>query len=82
MTRPTLTDPEWIALLDFRDRNGRNWKEALSTAWCNGRDYYEPHGTELHALRNNYGPTWLYSLKPADLDRARRLFTLTPSTGR
>lgn len=57
------------ALQSFADRNGRRWKETLSTLWCNGRDYYEPEGNQLHQVRNNLGPQWLYSkactIKPA-----------------
>jgi hypothetical protein len=66
MTEPT---PEMLAALQsFADRNGRYWKEALSTLWSNGRDYYEPEGAELHSVRNNLGPSWLYDhckVKPA-----------------
>jgi hypothetical protein len=57
-----------VALQAFADRNGRNWKETLSVLWMNGRDYYEPEGTELHSVRNELGPSWLFDdckIKPA-----------------
>lgn len=71
-----LTEPtqEMLAALQsFADREGRYWKETLSTLWCNGRDYYEPEGQALHAVRNELGPSWLYdscTIKPAP--RAKR----------
>lgn len=67
-----LTEPTadmLAALQSFADRKGRFWKDELSTLWCNGRDYYEPEGSELHSVRNELGPEWLYSkrctVKPA-----------------
>jgi len=77
--RPTLTNAQWIALLDFRDRYGRNWKDALWTKWGNGQDYYEPHASDLHSIRNqaDLGPSWLHTLKPDELDRQRDRYTLT-----
>lgn len=66
-----LTEPTTemtAALQAFADRTGRNWKDELSCLWMNGRDYYEPEGTELHSVRNELGPTWLYddcTIKPA-----------------
>jgi hypothetical protein len=76
--KPTPTIAQWIALLDFRDRYGRTWKDALWTAWGNGRDDYEPHSAHLRAIRNHrdFGPSWLHGLKPDLLQRQRERFTL------
>jgi hypothetical protein len=48
------------ALQAFADRNGRNWKGALSNAWMNGRDERERDAHHLRAVRNSFGPSWLY----------------------
>ena len=56
------------ALQSFANRNGRGWKDTLSVLWMNGRDYYEPEGQQLHSVRNEFGPTWLFdtcTIKPA-----------------
>lgn len=71
LTEPTAEMIE--ALQAFANRNGRDWKEMLSVLWMNGRDYYEPEGTEIHSVRNELGPTWFFDechIKPAK--RARR----------
>lgn len=63
------------ALQSFADRNGRGWKDALSVLWGNGRDYYEPDGSTLHMVRNEFGPAWLYDhctikpRQPANVER-------------
>ncbi|MFL0419569.1 hypothetical protein ACH0CP_18710 [Sphingomonas sp. 179-I 2A4 NHS] len=77
--KPTPTIAQWIALLDFRDRYGRTWKDALWTKWGNGQDHYEPHAADLHSVRNHadFGPSWLHGLKPDLLQRQRERFTLT-----
>lgn len=68
--------PEMLAALQaFADRNGRYWKDKLSTLWANGRDYYEPEGNELHSVRNELGPTWLYDrckIKPTPKPKKQR----------
>lgn len=66
LTEPTVEMT--AALQAFADRNGRKWKDGLSVKWMNGQDYYELEGTELHSVRNELGPTWLYDeckIKPA-----------------
>lgn len=81
--RPTPSNAQWIALLDFRDRYGRTWKDALWTKWGNDQDHYEPHAADLHAIRNHadFGPSWLHTLKPDELQRQRERFTLTSRDG-
>ena len=74
--KPTPSAAQWIALLDFRDRHGRNWRDHLSTAWMNGQDENEPHAPHLRALRNHFGTAWLYRLKSDELQRQRERFTL------
>lgn len=62
----------WRALLDFRARHGRSWKRALSLKWMSGGDEVERHSASLRMLRNNFGPSWLYDLRPATLDAVQR----------
>lgn len=62
----------WRALLDFRAHHGRNWKRALLLKWMNGNDEFEPLSASLRMLRNQFGPSWLHSLKPAIVDAASR----------
>ncbi|RJG53188.1 hypothetical protein D0Z70_17375 [Sphingobium terrigena] len=70
MTEPD--DAMWRALVDFRARHGRRWKETLSIKWMNGGDDYEPFGSSLRMVRNHLGPSWLRDLKKATLDAAAR----------
>ncbi|AMK23219.1 MULTISPECIES: hypothetical protein [Sphingomonadaceae] len=70
MTEPD--DAMWRALVDFRARHGRRWKEALSLKWMNGGDDFEPFGASLRRVRNQLGPSWLCDLKKATLDTAER----------
>lgn len=56
------------ALLDWRQRNGRRWKERLLLAWMNGADERDPHRSALRRIRNRLGPSWLVDLRPRDLD--------------
>ena len=58
------------ALLDWRQRNGRSWKERLQLAWMNGADEHDPRGSSLRKIRNQLCPTWLDKLRPRDLDAA------------
>jgi hypothetical protein len=67
MKEPT---PEMTAALQaFADKYGRRWKTELITRWMNGRDDYEPMGSYLRQVRNQFGPTWLMDkcnhIKPA-----------------
>lgn len=70
MTEPD--DEMWRALLDFRARHGRRWKDQLSIKWMNGEDEHEPHGSSLRRVRNHLGPSWLVDLEKAVLDTAER----------
>jgi len=70
MTEPS--DDLWRALIDFRLRHGRYWKRALSLKWMNGGDDDERDGSALRTVRNAFGPSWLYNLKPATIDAASR----------
>lgn len=68
------TPEMWRALLDFRTRHGRFWKRALLLKWMNGGDEAEPYSASLRMLRNQFGPTWLYALRPAALHTAQHRF--------
>ena len=67
---PEPTDQMYRALIDFRRRHGRYWKRALSLKWMNGGDEFEHYASSLRMLRNNFGPSWLYSLSKTALDEA------------
>lgn len=56
------------ALLDWRQRRGRFWKNELLAAWMNGTDELDARGSALRTIRNRFGPTWLDRLRPRDLD--------------
>ncbi len=74
MDEPTID--MWRALLDFRARYGRYWKRALSIKWMSGDDESEHFSASLRTLRNQFGPSWLYALKPVRLDVAGRRIAL------
>lgn len=74
MEKPTID--MWRALLDFRTRYGRYWKRALSVKWMNGGDEFEHFSASLRSLRNQFGPSWLYALRPAVLDSVGRRIAL------
>ena len=66
-TRPLNTD-EAAALQAFADQHGKKWRDTLSmTYWYNARLWRGANGnddevgTVLHGIRNNRGPSWLYS---------------------
>lgn len=63
-----LDDDMLSALLDWRQRHGRSWKNELLTAWLNGTDELNARGYALRTIRNRLGPTWLDRLRPKDLD--------------
>ncbi len=65
-----LDDAMMSALLDWRQRHGRSWKESLQVAWMSGADERDPRGWSLRRIRNHLGPTWLDRLRPKDLDAA------------
>ncbi|MDF0491457.1 hypothetical protein PX699_16770 [Sphingobium sp. H39-3-25] len=70
MTEPD--DDMWRALVDFRARHGRRWKDQLSMKWMNGQDESEPLGGSLRRVRNHLGPSWLCDLEKSILDAAER----------
>lgn len=51
------------ALLAFKAKHRRLWKEKLNTAWCTGKDCAEPNGALLRQVRNEFGPSWLHAFK-------------------
>lgn len=55
------TQEQLAALQRFADENGRTWKAELSSAWASGKDENLPDGAHLRAIRNQFGPQWLYS---------------------
>jgi hypothetical protein len=59
--KPTPNADQLKALEDFREANGKNWKEELMTAWMNGRYPISAKGYThlLQQVRNNFGPSWL-----------------------
>lgn len=66
---PDLTAADRSALQAFADAHGRRWRDKLSQVyWYNARPWRGPRGDEpdtgstLHAIRNNFGPTWLYNV--------------------
>jgi hypothetical protein len=68
-TYPTLTPADSAALQAFADAFGRGWKDKLADVyWYNARVWRGPKGDDemmgctLHAIRNNFGPTWLRTL--------------------
>jgi hypothetical protein len=66
-TYPELTVEERAALQAFANRHGRKWKETLSCIyWPNARIWEggrtKEDGYILHGIRNNFGPSWLYSV--------------------
>lgn len=70
-TYPALDDAHRAALQAFADEKGRRWKSELSDIyWYNARIWEQWTGTtcskdngyRLHAIRNNFGPTWLYDV--------------------
>jgi hypothetical protein len=65
-------DRMWRALLDFRARHGRRWKDALTLKWMNGDDEREPNSASLRMIRNQFGPSWLSDLPRLRLDNAAR----------
>lgn len=67
---------ERAALQAFADAHGRRWKDELSGVyWYNARIWQGPAagmGNVLHAIRNEFGPSWLYDscdVKPAKAPR-------------
>ena len=65
-----LDDEMLSALLDWRQRSGRSWKEKLQIAWMTGADERDPRGSSLRRIRNQLGPSWFDKLRPWDLAAA------------
>ena len=72
-----LDDAMLSALLDWRQRSGRSWKEKLQIAWMTGADERDPRGSSLRRIRNRLGPSWLEKLRPCDLDATAKLRGVT-----
>lgn len=49
-----LTTNQVVALKNYADLNGRNWKSKLQHDWVNGHSV-----GELQQVRNQFGPAWL-----------------------
>lgn len=62
MPLPALSPEEQAALLEFAETHGCNWKTDLRTDWERSAA-----GPTLHRLRNTHGPSWLASLRLAEL---------------
>jgi hypothetical protein len=57
-----LTDRELQSLQDFAKAHGRSWRDKLAMVyWYNARVW--DGRNELHGLRNEFGPDWLYRFK-------------------
>jgi hypothetical protein len=58
-----MTDPtseELIALREYAERKGSDWKEQLEADWRHGREVNAiSDGHLLRRVRNNFGPKWL-----------------------
>lgn len=65
-TYPELTAEDHAALEAFAAAHGRAWRQHLNDVyWYNARIWTGPvpgMGNTLHAIRNNFGPTWLYDV--------------------
>lgn len=56
----SLSPAQLAAVEEFRLKNGRDWKSKLSALWTTDKD-----GPLLRQVRNQFGPEWLQSYKPA-----------------
>jgi len=62
-TPDAVATPEQMeALRNYASKNGRSWREKLSSSWMRGGD----HGPELQRARNTLGPSWLGKVKIDD----------------
>lgn len=61
--RQLLAD-EMESITAFAAAHGKKWRDILSmTYWYNARIWRDRSGKEhpaLHAIRNEFGPSWLY----------------------
>ena len=61
-----LSEEQRAALTAFREEHGRTWKSTLHAGWLRAA-YPGP----LQQIRNEFGPSWLNKLTPADFDLAQ-----------
>lgn len=61
-----LSPAQRTALLDFREKHGRNWKSVLHAGWLKAA-----YPGALQQIRNQFGPSWLEKLTPADFEFAK-----------
>ncbi|WP_331372866.1 hypothetical protein [Sinorhizobium chiapasense] len=70
-----LLPDERAALQAFADAYGRRWRDVLDNVyWYNARIWRGPvegQGNILHAIRNEFGPTWLH--KVCDIKQRSRV---------
>lgn len=59
MNKATLSLEQLDAILKFRTRHGRQWKNKLNAMWFNGDDARQPEAPFLRQIRNDFGPRWL-----------------------
>lgn len=64
MSRRKKSETEARIQAAFAEAHGKKWRDTLSmTYWYNARIWRDRSGKEhpvLHAIRNEFGPTWLY----------------------
>lgn len=61
-TLDDLHPQQRFALLEFKEWNGDDWKEALNAAWCTGNYKAATGSGWLQSIRNEHGPVWLDAL--------------------
>ena len=64
ISEPVIEGPsqeQLAALQRYATSRGRCWKQELNIAWMNGADAREDDGCFLRQVRNDFGPSWLYS---------------------
>ena len=70
-----ISREQGIALLVYRDANGKQWKSKLSMDWMRAGypSVSSGHGAALQQIRNTYGPSWLAKVTNANLDELAAL---------
>lgn len=61
-----VTPDQREALINFRTKNGPDWRAKLNDHWFRGTDDRQPDGGLLRQVRNQRGPSWLHNLKGED----------------
>lgn len=56
------------AVCDYRERNGRSWKDKLATCWATGKYGSTDKASLLQQVRNELGPQWLERVASRDLE--------------